>query len=93
MNKIELVTAIATKSQLAKYQANAALKALIETVTDELKQGNEIVINGFGSFHVTKRPAREGRNPRTGEAIQIEASSCPAFKAGKSLKDAVNGEK
>ena len=90
MNKSELVNAMAEKSGLSKKDAAAALNALTEVITEALKAGDEIALTGFGSFHVSKREAREGRNPTTGEAIQIPARNCPAFKAGKVLKDAVN---
>ena len=90
MNKTELVTAMAEKSELSKKDAASALNALMDVITDALKAGEEVALTGFGSFHVTKREAREGRSPTTGEVIQIPARNCPAFKAGKVLKDAVN---
>ena len=90
MNKTELVAAIAEKSELSKKDSEKALKAFIDTVTEELKKGDKIQLLGFGTFEVTERAAREGRNPLTGEKMQIKASKAPKFKAGKALKDAVN---
>lgn len=90
MNKTELVAAIAEKSELSKKDSEKALKAFIDTVTDELKKGEKIQLVGFGTFEVAERPAREGRNPRTGETMPIAASKAPKFKAGKALKDMVN---
>ena len=90
MNKTELVAAIAEESGLSKKDAEAALKGFTETVTKQLKKGEKIQLVGFGTFEVTQRAAREGRNPQTGESIQIAASRSPRFKAGKAFKDAVN---
>ncbi len=90
MNKTELIAAIADKAEISKKDAEAALKALTETVTKELKKGEKVQIVGFGTFEVSERAAREGRNPQTGEAMKIKASKAPRFKAGKALKDAVN---
>ena len=90
MNKTELVAAIADKTELSKKDSEKALKAFIDVVGEELKKGEKIQLVGFGTFEVTERAARTGKNPRTGEAIQIAASKVPAFKAGKALKDAVN---
>ncbi len=90
MNKTELVAAIAEKAELSKKDSEKALKAFIETVTDELAKGEKIQLVGFGTFEVAKRAAREGRNPLTGEKMKIKASKAPKFKAGKALKDAVN---
>ena len=90
MNKTELVAAIAEKAELSKKDAEKALKAFTETVAEQLKNGDKIQLVGFGTFEVTERAARTGKNPRTGEAIQIAASKVPAFKAGKALKDVVN---
>jgi len=90
MNKIELAAAVAEKTGLSKKDAEAAMKAFVEVVTDELKNGGKIQMVGFGTFEVAERAAREGRNPATGEAMQIAASKAPKFKAGKALKDAVN---
>lgn len=90
MNKTELVAAIAEKAELSKKDSEKALKAFIDVVTDELKKGDKIQLVGFGTFEVIERAAREGRNPLTGEKMQIKASKAPKFKAGKALKDAVN---
>ena len=87
MNKTELVAAMAESADLSKKDAEKALKAFIEVVTDELKK---VQLVGFGTFEVAQRAAREGRNPLTGEKMQIKASKAPKFKAGKALKDAVN---
>ncbi len=90
MNKSELVDAMAKNAGLSKKDTEAALNAFTETVTDALKKGDKITLIGFGTFEVTKRAAREGKNPQTGEKIKIKASKAPKFKAGKALKDAVN---
>ena len=90
MNKTELVAAIADKTELSKKDSEKALKAFIDVVGEELKKGEKIQLVGFGTFEVTERAARTGKNPRTGEAIQIAASKVPAFKAGRALKDAVS---
>lgn len=89
MTKSELVAAIAEKSELKKIDAELALKAFIDTVTEELKNGGKVQLVGFGSFEIAERAAREGINPKTQEKIQIPASKSPRFKAGKALKDAV----
>ena len=90
MNKSELIDAIAAKSGLSKADAGRALDGFTSSVTKALKKGGTVSMVGFGTFSVKKRAARTGRNPRTGETIQIRASKNPAFKAGKALKDAVN---
>ncbi|MBR1893432.1 MAG: HU family DNA-binding protein [Lachnospiraceae bacterium] len=90
MNKTELVAAMAEQAGLSKKDAENALKAFTETVTETLKKGDKIQLVGFGTFEVTKRAAREGRNPQSGEVMKIPASTVPKFKAGKALKDAVN---
>ena len=90
MNKTELVAAMAESADLSKKDAEKALKAFIEVVTDELKKDEKVQLVGFGTFEVAQRAAREGRNPRTGEKMQSKASKAPKFKAGKALKDAVN---
>ena len=90
MNKVELVAAIAEKSELTKVDTEKALKAFIDTVTDELKNGGKVQLVGFGNFEVIERAARTGRNPKDGSTIQIPASKAPKFKAGKALKDIVN---
>lgn len=90
MNKSELVAAMAEKAGLEKTKSEKALKAFIEVVTEELKKGEKVSLVGFGTFEVTKRAAREGRNPQTGATMKIAASKAPKFKAGKPLKEAVN---
>jgi DNA-binding protein HU-beta len=90
MNKTELVAAMAKEAELPKKDVEAALKAFIDVVSEELKNGGKIQLVGFGTFEVTERAAREGRNPQTGETMVIEASKAPKFKAGKALKDIVN---
>ncbi len=90
MNKTELVEAIAKKADISKKDAEAALKAFTDTVGAQLKKGDKIQLVGFGTFEVSKRAARTGKNPQTGEAIKIAASKSPKFKAGKALKDLVN---
>lgn len=87
MNKSTLIAKIAEKSDLSKKQAEAALAAFTTTVTEALKEGEKVQLIGFGTFEVKDRPARTGRNPRTGEATQIPAKRVPGFKAGKGLKD------
>ena len=91
MNKTELVEAIAKQAGLSKKASDDAVKAFVETVTKELKKGEKVTLIGFGTFEVSKRSARKGRNPQTGAEIKIKASKAPKFKAGKALKDAVNG--
>lgn len=90
MNKAELVSAIADKADLSKKDAEAALKAFTDVVTEELKKGEKIQLVGFGTFEVSERAARTGRNPQTGEEMTIPASKAPKFKAGKALKDFIN---
>tara|TARA_B100001123_G_scaffold173468_2_gene199310 strand:- start:57 stop:329 length:273 start_codon:yes stop_codon:yes gene_type:complete len=90
VNKNDLVAAVADQSNLSKADATKAVDAVLDCITDELKSGGDVRLVGFGTFNVTKRAASMGRNPRTGEAIQIRASNQPKFKAGKALKDAVN---
>ncbi|MCM1272883.1 MAG: HU family DNA-binding protein [Lachnospiraceae bacterium] len=90
MNKSELVASMADKTGLKKVDVEKVLKAFTETVADELKKGEKIQLVGFGTFEVAERPAREGRNPRTGETMKIAASKAPKFKAGKALKDSIN---
>ena len=90
MNKTELVAAIADQADLSKKDAEKALKAFVDVITDELKKGEKIQLVGFGSFEVTERAAREGINPLTKKPMTIPASKAPKFKAGKALKDAVN---
>jgi DNA-binding protein HU-beta len=89
MNKAEFVARVAEKTELKKADAEKAVNAFLETVSETLKAGDKIIFTGFGSFEVTERSARQGRNPKTGEKMQINASKAPKFKAGKGLKDAV----
>ena len=90
MNKTELVAAIADKAEIKKVDAEKALKAFTDVVAEELKKGGKVQLVGFGTFDVLERPARQGRNPRTGKSMKIKASKAPKFKAGKAFKDAVN---
>ena len=87
MNKVTLVAKIAEKSGLSKKQAEQALGAFIDSVTEALKEGDKVQLMGFGTFEVKERAARTGRNPSTGETIEIPASKSPTFKAGKGLRD------
>lgn len=89
MNKSELISKIAEKAELSKKDADKALTAFVETITDALVKGDKVALVGFGSFETKKRAARTGKNPQTGAVIEIPASTVPAFKAGKALKDAV----
>lgn len=90
MNKTELIDAMAEKTGLTKKNAEAALNAFVETVSEQLVKGDKVSLVGFGTFEVAERAAREGRNPQTGETMKIAASKAPKFKAGKGLKDQVN---
>ncbi len=90
MNKGELVAKIAESADISQASAGRALNSLIQAITEELGSGGEVALVGFGTYKVNDRAARTGRNPQTGEAIQIAAAKVPAFKAGKALKDAVN---
>ena len=90
MNKTELVAAMAEQTNLSKKDAEAALKAFIDVVSEELKKGEKVQLVGFVTFEVSERAAREGRNPQTGETMEIKASKTPKFKAGKALKDMMN---
>ena len=90
MNKTELIAAVAEKAELSKKDAEKAVKAFTDVVSEELVNGGKIQLVGFGTFEVAERPAREGRNPRTGETMKIAASKSPKFKAGKALKDSLN---
>ena len=90
MNKTDLINAIAEKTELSKKDSEKVLKAFIDVVTEELQKGEKVQLVGFGTFGVSERPARVGRNPQTKEQMTIEASKAPKFKAGKALKDAVN---
>ncbi|HIZ74870.1 MAG TPA: HU family DNA-binding protein [Candidatus Mediterraneibacter stercoravium] len=90
MNKTELITAVAEKAEISKKDSEKALKAFIDVVTEQLKAGEKVQLVGFGTFEVSERAAREGRNPQTGKTMKIEACKAPKFKAGKALKDAIN---
>lgn len=90
MNKTELVEFIATQADLSKAKAAEAVDAFVEAVTTSLKKGKDVTLVGFGTFTISKRAARTGRNPQTGAMIKIAASKAPKFRPGKSLKDAVN---
>lgn len=90
MNKTELIDAIAESADITKAQASRALDAVLTTVTDVLKEDDQVVLVGFGTFQVKHRAARTGRNPQTGKPIEIKASKVPSFKPGKTLKDAIN---
>ena len=90
MNKTELVAAMAEQTNLSKKDAEAALKAFVDVVSEELKKGEKVQLVGFGTFEVSERAAREGRNPQSGEPMTIAASKTPKFKAGKALKDMMN---
>ena len=90
MNKAEFISAVSEAAGSSKSEATAHVEAIINVVTNTLKGDNEVTLVGFGTFKAKKREARTGRNPRTGESIQIAASTVPSFKAGKALKDALN---
>lgn len=90
MNKTELTAAMAEQAGISRKDAEKALKAFTDVVTEELKKGGKVQLVGFGTFEVSERAAREGRNPQTKETITIAASKAPKFKAGKALKDMVN---
>lgn len=89
MNKTELINAVAEASELSKKDATKAVEAVFESIMEALKNGDKVQLIGFGNFEVRERAARKGRNPQTGEEIEISASKVPAFKPGKALKDAV----
>ena len=89
MNKTELIKSIATKAELTNKQATAALDAITTSITEALKDGDKVSLLGFGTFELKTRPARTGKNPATGEAIQIAEKRVPSFNAGKALKEAV----
>jgi len=90
MNKNDLIAAVSDRTQLSRNDATRAVEALLDIITDQMKQGQEVKLVGFGTFAVSNRAATTGRNPRTGEEIKIPASKQPKFKAGKQLKDAIN---
>lgn len=89
MNKSDLISALATETSITQKNVNAILDAFIETVKKTLKKGDQITLVGFGTFKVSNRAARTGRNPKTGAPLQIKASKMPQFKAGKSLKESI----
>ena len=90
MNKTELIAAVAEKAEISKKDAEKAVKAFTDAVAEEMAKGGKVQLVGFGNFEVSERPAREGRNPRTGETMTIAASKTPKFKPGKALKDEIN---
>lgn len=90
MNKSQLIDAISEKADINKKEAQAALEAITQSIEEVLSQGEEVSLIGFGTFKVSERAARTGRNPKTGETMQIAASKSPSFKAGKALKEACN---
>jgi DNA-binding protein HU-beta len=90
VNKADLIDMVATKAELSKTDASSAVDAVINGITSTLKRGDSVTLVGFGTFSVSERAARTGRNPRTGDVITIPASKSPKFKAGKALKDALN---
>ena len=90
MNKTELIAAMAEQAELSKKDAEKALKAFVDIIGEELTKVEKVQLVGFGTFEVSERPEREGRNPQTGEAMKIAASKSPKFKAGKALKDMMN---
>lgn len=90
MNKTELIAAIAEKAEISKKDSEKALKAFVDVVTEQLKNDDKVQLVGFGTFEVSKRAAREGRNPQTGKTMKIAACKAPKFKAGKALKDMIN---
>ncbi len=90
MNKTELIAAIAERAEISKKDSEKALKAFIDVVAEQLKNDDKVQLVGFGTFEVSKRAAREGRNPQTGQTMKIDACKAPKFKAGKALKDAIN---
>lgn len=89
MNKTELAKAVAATAEVSIAEATKVVNAVLDVITETLKSGEEIVLTGFGSYKVVERPARTGRNPQTGESVQIAASKAPVFKAGKALKESV----
>ena len=90
MNKLELIAAVAAKAEISKKDVEKAVKAVTDVIAEELKAGGKVQMVGFGTFEVSERAAREGRNPRTGATMKIEATRMPKFKAGKALKDMMN---
>ena len=90
MNKTEFIAAVAEKAEISKKDSEKALKAFVDVVTEQLKAGDKVQLVGFGTFEVSERAARKGRNPQTGKTMTIAACKAPKFKAGKALKDAIN---
>ena len=90
MNKTEFIAAVAEKAEISKKDSEKALKAFVDVVAEQLKAGDKVQLVGFGTFEVSERAAREGRNPQTGETMTIAACKAPKFKAGKALKDGIN---
>ncbi|MCM3443957.1 MULTISPECIES: HU family DNA-binding protein [Bacillaceae] len=90
MNKTELINEVASRSELSKKDATKAVDSVLDVLLDTLKEGDKVQLIGFGNFEVKERAARKGRNPQTGEEIEIQASKVPSFSPGKQLKDAVN---
>ncbi len=90
MNKVDLVSAVAKQAELSKKDAGLAVEAVFDAISEALEKGDKVQLIGFGTFDVSERAAREGRNPRTGETMKIAASKAPRFKAGKALKERVN---
>ena len=90
MTKAELINVVAQKTELSKKDSEKAVSAVVDAITEALASGDKVSLVGFGTFEVSERPEREGRNPKTGEAMTIAASRTPKFKAGKALKDQVN---
>ena len=90
MNKTEFIAAVAEKAEISKKDSEKALKAFVDVVAEQLNAGDKVQLVGFGTFEVSERAAREGRNPQTGETMTIAACKAPKFKAGKALKDAIN---
>ena len=90
MNKTQLIEAVAEKAEVSKKDAKAAVEAVLDVIQEELKKGEKVQLVGFGTFEVSERAAREGRNPLTGESMTIKASKSPKFKAGKAFKDSLN---
>ena len=90
MNKTEFIAAVAEKAEISKKDSEKALKAFVDVVAEQLKAGDKVQLVGFGTFEVSERAEREGRNPQTGETMTIAACKAPKFKAGKALKDAIN---
>jgi DNA-binding protein HU-beta len=90
MNKTELIEYVADKANLTKPQIQAALTALLETITEKVADGDKVILIGFGTFELRERSAREGRNPKTGDKVDIPAAKVPIFSAGKAFREAVN---